>query len=188
MSDLLDYRNLLDAASFATRAHQGQLRKDGRTPYAAHAFRVCLVVRHIFGFDDPRMLAAALLHDTIEDTTTDLDDIISQFGAEIAEWVACLSKDKRLPDEQREREYLRRLAGAPWQVQVCKLADVFDNLMDTRGLTEDRRAHSLRRAEQYLEALQTIKVPEAQGPIRLVKELLREMQIGAPIDKGRREC
>src|SRR5947209_274805 len=86
MPNSLDDRLLLEAASFAARAHAGQLRKDGQTPYVSHVFRVCLVVRHLFGFDDGRMLAAALLHDTIEDTTTDFDDITRIFGTEIAEW------------------------------------------------------------------------------------------------------
>src|SRR5438132_11061847 len=94
---------LLDAVAFAARAHRGQLRKDGATPYVSHVFRACLVVRHVFGFDDERMLTAALLHDTIEDTTTDFDDVTERFGPEVAAWVACLSKDKRLPDDQRER-------------------------------------------------------------------------------------
>ena len=46
------YRPLLEAVSFAARAHQGQMRKDGKTPYASHVFRVCLILRHVFGIDD----------------------------------------------------------------------------------------------------------------------------------------
>ena len=40
-----NHRPLLEAIAFAARVHQGQLRKDGRTPYASHVFRVCLIVR-----------------------------------------------------------------------------------------------------------------------------------------------
>src|SRR5436190_19977054 len=102
--DRLDalYRPLLEAVSFAGRAHQGQLRKDRRTPYASHPFRVCLVLRHFFGFEEPAILTAALLHDTIEDTTTDYDDVAEHFGPEVAGWVAQLTKDKRLEDGPRE--------------------------------------------------------------------------------------
>src|SRR6516225_6065576 len=130
MKDPLDDLFVLEAATFAARAHKKQLRKDGQTPYASHVFRVCLVVRHVFGFDDLRMLIAALLHDTIEDTTTDFDDIVQRFGPKIAEWVAYLTKDKRLPEDLRERDYMKRLQEAPWQVHVCKLAEVYENLMD----------------------------------------------------------
>src|SRR5262245_47291713 len=86
---------LLDAVAFAARAHKPQLRKDGQTPYVSHVFRVCLIVRHVFGVSDPRVLTAAVLHDTIEDTTTDYDDVAARFGEEVASWVAALSKDKR---------------------------------------------------------------------------------------------
>src|SRR3954452_4870360 len=105
-------RTLLEAASFAARAHRHQLRKDGQTPYAAHPFRVCLIVRHVFGIDDPEVLPAALLHDTIEATTTDFDDLEERFGARVVGWVAHLSKDTRLPDEERQAAYIRPLAAA----------------------------------------------------------------------------
>ena len=170
------YRPLLEAASLAARAHDGQYRKDRVTPYASHPFRVCLVVRDIFGCDDPRMLIAALLHDVIEDTTTDYDDIEKHHGPEIASWVAYLTKDKRLPDAERELAYLEGLKTAPWQVQVCKLADIFDNLMDIPHLPSDRRAHALKRAEQYFADLRQLAAPEAKKPIALVGQLIEEMR------------
>src|SRR5713226_9468833 len=112
MTDSLDatHRPLLEAIAFASRAHQGQLRKDQRTPYASHVFRVCLIVRQVFGVEDAAVLTAAVLHDTVEDTTTDFDDLEKQFGAEIAGWVAALSKDKRLPDAEREKAYVTQLS------------------------------------------------------------------------------
>src|SRR5690348_6332920 len=113
---------ILEATSFAARAHDGHKRKDGKTPYVSHVFRVCLIVRDVFAFDDPRMLITALLHDTIEDTTTDFDDLAPIYGQEIASWVSMLSKDKRLPEGEREEAYIKQLKSAPWQVQVCKLA------------------------------------------------------------------
>ena|SRR5947209_7254596 len=177
MTDSHDDQSLLDAVAFAARAHQGQQRKDGKTPYASHPFRVCLVVRHVFGFDDRRMLIAALLHDTIEDTTTDFDGLAEAFGREVAEWVAFLSKDKRRPDDQRERAYIEGLRAAPWQVQVCKLADVYDNLQDTAGLPPERRKHSVARAQQYLEAVAGSKVPQMAQPLALVREQLRRVRL-----------
>src|SRR5262249_22101667 len=93
---------VLGAIAFAAHAHRHQLRKDQRTHYASHAFRVCFTVRHVFGIDDNSVLAAAVLHDTLEDTTTDFDDLAESFGKEIADWVAQLSKDKRLVHDGRE--------------------------------------------------------------------------------------
>jgi (p)ppGpp synthase/HD superfamily hydrolase len=127
-----------------------------------------MIVRHLFGCDDPRMLAAALLHDTIEDTTTDFDDIEETFGAEIADWVALLTKNKSLPHDEREIAYCRGLTGAPWQVQVCKLADVYDNLADSASLTAKGRHKGLANAKRYLEAIQSDLKEQAQPAWRMV--------------------
>src|SRR5689334_2895677 len=141
---------LLDAVAFAARAHRHQLRKDGQTPYASHPFRVCLVLRHVFGIDDAQVLTAAVLHDTVEDTTTDCDDLIERFGPDVARWVAALTKDKRFPDEERERAYAAALTAGGWQVQVCKLADVFDNLLDSGHFPPEKRRKTFSRSRFYL--------------------------------------
>jgi guanosine-3',5'-bis(diphosphate) 3'-pyrophosphohydrolase len=162
--DVIDpaYAKLLEAVAFAARAHQGQLRKDERTPYVSHVFRACLTLRHVFGIDDVPTLTAAVLHDTIEDTTTDYDDLAEQFGPQIAGWVALLSKDKRQEEGPREQEYMRRLAAADWQVKACKLADVFDNLADCGNIAA--KGHKvLKRASAYLQALDA---PDLPGPVR----------------------
>jgi guanosine-3',5'-bis(diphosphate) 3'-pyrophosphohydrolase len=165
---------VLDAVSFAARAHQGQLRKDQKTPYVSHVFRVCLIVRDLFGFDDPRMLMTALLHDVVEDTTTDFDDLAEKFSPEVAGWVALLTKDKRLAEDEREAAYLRQLTTAPWQVQVCKLADVYDNLSDLPTMPAEKRQQSLKRTKMYLEALQQVGREELRRPLELAWENWRQ--------------
>ena len=167
------FAKLQQAVAFAARAHQGQLRKDGRTPYASHPFRVCLVAAQVFGVHDPEILAAAVLHDTIEDTTTDYDDIVAAFGRNVAEWVRLLSKDKRLPEAEREEEYMRGLVSAGWQVQVLKLADIYDNLSDLDQLPAERRPQSLTRMRFYLDGMQTALKPEAQAAFTIVLSELR---------------
>jgi len=180
MADLgPDMRKLLEAVSFAARAHAGQLRKDGRTPYVSHVYRVALVVRHVFGIDDPAVLTAAVLHDTIEDTTTDFDDLAERFGPDVAEWVAILSKDKRLADDPREAAYRAGLAAAPWQVKVCKLADLCDNLMDSKHLTPQGRARTVARSRAYLDALNSPDLPPpGRRAYQLAEGMLNEMARG----------
>jgi guanosine-3',5'-bis(diphosphate) 3'-pyrophosphohydrolase len=171
------YRPLLEAVSFAARAHHGQIRKDGKTPYASHVFRVCLIVRHVFGLDEPAMLTAALLHDTIEDTTTDFDDIERKYGGDVARWVAYLSKDKRLQDDEREEKYRAGLAAAPWQVKACKLADIFDNLLDSRHLSAEQRRRTVNRSKLYLAALEEPDLPAAvRNAQQLVTRLLADIE------------
>jgi guanosine-3',5'-bis(diphosphate) 3'-pyrophosphohydrolase len=171
----VNYRLLLEAASFAARAHRHQMRKDGSTPYVSHAFRVCMIVRDLFGFDDPHMLMTALLHDVIEDTNTDFDDLAATFGPEVAQWVATLSKDKRLPEDRREEAYLEALCAAPWQVQACKLADLVDNLSDSDKLAADRQGHFLARARSCYEGLKKSTAPELQRPLDFVRHALRQV-------------
>jgi len=130
------------AASFAARAHAGQIRKDGVTPYIAHPYRVAMTVRETFGCDDPVCICAAILHDTIEDTTTDYDDILEEFGEDVAVCVAALSKDMRLSEGTREPSYDEQIARGDWRVKLVKLADVLDNLLDIRT---DKRKNTLER-------------------------------------------
>ena len=170
---------LLDAIAFAARAHAGQLRKDGRTPYVSHVLRVCLIARHLFGVEDPRVLTAAVLHDTIEDTTTDFDDIEEQFGLDVARWVSALSKEKRLREEEREATYCKILSESPWQVRVCKLADIYDNLTDSRSQPAAKQKHVLARARKYLDALQVNLPPEAKNAFTIVSELWSRMSASA---------
>lgn len=118
------------AASYAARAHNHQYRKDKKTPFVAHPFRVAMVLRDIFGCDDEVAIATALLHDTIEDTRTDFDDIHKRFGREVADCVACMTKNMLLIEPEREKDYDIRLEKGPWQARIVKLADVYDNGLD----------------------------------------------------------
>jgi guanosine-3',5'-bis(diphosphate) 3'-pyrophosphohydrolase len=165
----------LDAIALAARAHHGQLRKDQRTPYVSHVFRVAMIVRDIFACDDPDTLTAAVLHDTIEDTTTDYDDIEEAFGVEVARWVAALTKNKSLPHDERERTYSQVLQEAPWQVQLCKLADIFDNLIDSRHLTPPGRQKSFANAQRYLAAIHSGLKEEAARAWQIVADLRAQL-------------
>jgi guanosine-3',5'-bis(diphosphate) 3'-pyrophosphohydrolase len=165
---------LLRAIAFAARAHRHQLRKDGETPYVSHVFRVCLTLRHVFGVDDEPTLTAAVLHDTIEDTTTDFDDIEKGFGAEIAEWVRTLSKEKRDREPEREKKYIAGLAQAPWQVKVCKLADVHDNLLDSEHFHPQQRAKTFRNSRKYLNVLDDPD-EKAHRAYEIVQHLLNDL-------------
>jgi len=167
-----------DAVGFAARAHRHQLRKDRDTPYVSHVFRVCLVVRHVFGCDDPQVLAAALLHDTIEDTPTDCDDIIDHFGPDVARWVGALTKDMRLPHDEREVAYVRVLEEAEWQVKLCKLADLHDNLADSKHLAPEGRAKTVDKSRMYLTAVRKGMPDSIQAAFALVEQRLLQLESG----------
>jgi len=120
------------AASLAALAHLHHPRKDEKkTPYFSHPARVAMIVAVRFGCTDEKVLASAFLHDVIEDTRVDYDEIRKELDdKDVADFVACLSKDTRMVDTTREQLYHEQLAAGPWQARLVKLADVYDNLAD----------------------------------------------------------
>lgn len=166
-----------NACSFAARAHDGQIRKDGKTPYVAHPFRAAMAMRTIFGESDPAALAAAVLHDTIEDTKTDYEDLLELFGAEVADTVAAVSKDMRLPENRREKVYDEQLAQAGWRARLVKLADVYDNMAETlvspMGPTPAEQSARCRRAIALARA-DTSGRPSIARAIEVVEDLLKQ--------------
>jgi guanosine-3',5'-bis(diphosphate) 3'-pyrophosphohydrolase len=169
---------LLAAISFAARAHRHQLRKDGQTPYVAHVYRVAMILRHLFGVADSKVLTAAVVHDTIEDTTTDFDEIVEAFGRDVATWVVALTKDKRLPEAEREEAYGKRLAAGGPAVCLCKLADVYDNLTDSHTMSLEKRAKSIANARRYLAVFRPNLPAEAKAAFDLVEAKLAEVVDG----------
>lgn len=164
-----------EAASFAARAHRHQIRKDERTPYLAHPVRVALTVALVFGCTDETVMAAALLHDVIEDTTVDYDDVLAHFGPEVAGLVAALSKDPRLVESEREPRYDKRLDKADWRARLIKLADVYDNFSDAAG-----EAAKLKLAEKARRAIRLAEDdPELSEPRRLLIELVESAGLSA---------
>ena len=168
---------IFEAVAFAARSHRHQKRKDNETPYVSHVMRVCLVVRHVFGFDDPEMLCAALLHDTIEDTTKDRDDIVKEFGTTVGKWVSALTKNTALPEAEREAEYAARLAAADWQVKACKLADIYDNLGDSKNLLDGGHG-TVKKSHFYLNALRPGLPEQCLRAFKLVDARLAELEAG----------
>jgi len=163
------------AVAFAARKHRNQTRKDKTTPYVSHVYRVALTVRDVFGCSDPQALVAALLHDTIEDTTTDYDEVAEQFGTLIADLVAALTKNMALPEQQREDEYDSRLARADWRARLIKLADAYDNYCDWTSAI-DLRLDELRdkcRRAVNLAKPDAQSHPETAAAIRAVSALAK---------------
>jgi (p)ppGpp synthase/HD superfamily hydrolase len=164
-----------EAASFAARSHRYDLRKDGLTPYVAHPMRVAMTIACVFGFHDAQhqhVLAAALLHDTIEDGGTDYDDILAHFGRNVADLVAVMTKDARLKEDAREKAYDAQLAAGPWQGRLIKLADVYDNLLD--ALDPAARRRQLRKAARAVALARND--PQLRKARAIVQALARRMK------------
>jgi (p)ppGpp synthase/HD superfamily hydrolase len=126
MSDLVQ-----KAKAFATSAHEGQVRKYTGVPYIVHPIEVMEIVQTVK--HDDTMLAAALLHDVVEDTDCTLDDIRAEFGDDVASLVADLTDISKPEDGNREARKAKdreHSAGASASGQTVKIADLISNSLD----------------------------------------------------------
>lgn len=118
------------ARVFATAAHAavGQTRKYTGEPYIVHPAEVAAIVAAAGGTNE--MVAAAFLHDVVEDTGVSNDDVRAEFGNEVADLVAWLTDVSRPEDGNRKvRKAIDRehSASAPAAAQTVKVADLISN-------------------------------------------------------------
>jgi guanosine-3',5'-bis(diphosphate) 3'-pyrophosphohydrolase len=115
------------AYPLAVEAHIGQMRQEG-TPYVVHPLRVALLLAGR-GWRDDELLAAALLHDVVEDSAVTREGIAAQFGEAVADWVQVLTKPAKAERQHDwEDHYYAAIEAAPLQARLIKCADRLDNL------------------------------------------------------------
>jgi guanosine-3',5'-bis(diphosphate) 3'-pyrophosphohydrolase len=146
---------LLAAANFAAQRHSAQRRKgDQRIPYINHPIEVARIIAEEGGVVIPAVLIAALLHDTVEDTETTIDEIAAQFGQEVASIVAEVTDDKNLPKHERKRLQVANASKKSVGAKVVKLADKTANLRDI--LTNPPADWTVERQLQYARWAQAV--------------------------------
>jgi guanosine-3',5'-bis(diphosphate) 3'-pyrophosphohydrolase len=141
---------VLRAVAFAAHKHRDQRRKDvDETPYINHPITLAQVLREEGGVRDPAVIAAALLHDTIEDTETSYEELRGLFGATIADCVLEVTDVKFLSKVARKRLQVARAGRASRAAKQVKLADKICNLRDL--LASPPADWSLKRRQQYFD-------------------------------------
>jgi GTP diphosphokinase / guanosine-3',5'-bis(diphosphate) 3'-diphosphatase len=122
---------VLDAADFAARKHSTQRRKDAHaSPYINHPLALARILADTGKIAEPVILAASLLHDTMEDTQTSHDELRQRFGAEVADIVQEVTDDKTLEKPERKRLQVEAAAKKSRGAKLVKLADKISNLRD----------------------------------------------------------
>ena len=145
-----DLALLLKALSFAAHKHRDQRRKDAEaSPYINHPIALAQVLTGEGGVSDIEVLAAALLHDTIEDTDTSFEELEGEFGGRIAGMVAEVTDDKTLEKAERKRLQIEHAAGISAGAKLVKLADKICNLRDVADRPPAQ--WDLRRRQEYFE-------------------------------------
>jgi guanosine-3',5'-bis(diphosphate) 3'-pyrophosphohydrolase len=122
---------VLRAAQFAAMKHRNQRRKDKEaTPYINHPLALANVLWHEGRIADARIIAAALLHDTVEDTRTTRAELARAFGKPIATVVAEVTDNMRLDKKTRKRLQVEHAPYLSPPAKLVKLADKICNLRD----------------------------------------------------------
>jgi guanosine-3',5'-bis(diphosphate) 3'-pyrophosphohydrolase len=145
-----DLTRVLEAVKFSALKHRHQRRKDAAaSPYINHPVEVAELIWRVGGVRDLRVIVAALLHDTLEDTATTDAELRERFGGEILALVQEVTDDKRLPKEERKH---RQVLHAPDLSPGAKLIKLADKICNVRDVTHDPPHHwALERRQDYLE-------------------------------------
>ncbi|SAK78595.1 HD domain-containing protein [Caballeronia ptereochthonis] len=150
---------LIRAFAFAADKHRNQRRKDAEaSPYINHPIALADVLANEAGIDDERVLLAAVLHDTIEDTDTSHDELVRWFGEEVAHIVAEVTDDKSLPKAERKRLQIEHAAHVGHRAKLVKLADKICNLRDIATMppadwSDERKREYFEWAKRVVDAL-----------------------------------
>ena len=141
---------IIKAADFAAEKHRTKRRKDAAaTPYINHPLALARVLRVEAGVEDVAVLAAALLHDTVEDTDTTVEELAREFGDEIAGIVAEMSDVPALTKPEKKQKQVENAPRLSPKAKLVKLADKICNLRDVAG---NPPAHwPLERRQAYFE-------------------------------------
>ncbi len=142
-TQIRDFTRIREAFDFACAAHDGQMRKDGCSPFVIHPIAAAEIVASM-GLDEESVIAA-LLHDSIEDTDVTYDDIARRFGmavADIVEGVTKLSRMTYASMEDAQMENLRKLLMAmakDIRVIIIKMADRLHNMRTMEYQSGDKQ-------------------------------------------------
>ena len=169
-----DYALVKKAFEYCVLKHEGQKRSTGE-PYYTHPFNVALIIVSL-GMDS-KAIAAALLHDVVEDTDATLEDIKREFGEEVALLVDGVTKIGRLnfsTKEQQQAESLRKMLiamGQDIRVIIIKLADRLHNMRTIDAMTPQKQR------DKSVETLEIYAPIAHRLGIRSVKEELEDLAL-----------
>ena len=123
-------KKIIDAILFSAESHSGQVRKDGVTPYVNHPLEVMHLLAHTGNVSDADILAAAVLHDVVEDTTVTAIEIANRFGERVCRIVMELTDDKTLTKEERKKEQLNGAEHLSSEARLIRISDKICNAYD----------------------------------------------------------
>ncbi len=132
---------ILKAIKFASKKHAGQRDDCGKSYFYEHCFKVAYIIDYVC-HDDDNLLCAAYLHDTIEDTNTDYDELVREFNKDVADLVMEVTHEGRKDEIGYYFPRLKTQRGI-----VLKFADRISNLSRMESWDDNRKNHYLRKSK-----------------------------------------
>ncbi|OXB23656.1 guanosine polyphosphate pyrophosphohydrolase [Flavobacterium tructae] len=160
---------------FAAKRHadQNQVIPGTNLPYVVHLSNVTMEIlfasQNTTSFNTAFAIQIALLHDILEDTATTFEELVAEFDEEIAQAVLALTKNSKIPKEERMTDSLVRIKALSKEVWAVKLADRITNLQvppEDWSLEKIKEYHN-----QALQILNTLKGSNAYLEKRLLERI-----------------
>jgi guanosine-3',5'-bis(diphosphate) 3'-pyrophosphohydrolase len=169
---------LVDALAFAALKHRDQRRKDpDASPYINHPIALARVLSVEAGLHDAKLLAAAVLHDTLEDTETTFEELRERFGKTVATIVREVTDDRSLPKAERKRLQIEHAEHLSQRARLVKLADKICNVRDIAS--NSPRGWSLQRRREYFDWAKAV-IDQIRGTNKTLEKLFEEAYAGRP--------
>lgn len=188
-SELDDIRFLTKAYAFAAEKHRHQRRKDVHaSPFINHPIELVYVLTNIGDICDVITLVAAVLHDTVEDTETTVEELRQNFGSEVTSIVQEVTDDMSLPRDVRKKQQVEHAPSLSRQAKMVKLADLICNVDDvlhtySKFWSPDRRRNYVEWAKNVVAGLRGVSVAlEARfDELYEMRSIIDEQVLGHPL-------
>lgn len=166
---------LLAATKYAAEKHMLQRRKGcDNIPYINHTIRVAYTLQETGKINDPVVLAAAILHDVLEDTDASENELRDLFGEEVCTIVKEVTDDMSLTYDDRKRFQIKKAPTLSKKAKLIKIADKISNIQDVLtsplSWSNRRKRKYVEWSEQVIEGCRNINAPLEKAFDELVAE------------------
>ncbi|MBL9166782.1 MAG: bifunctional (p)ppGpp synthetase/guanosine-3',5'-bis(diphosphate) 3'-pyrophosphohydrolase [Verrucomicrobiales bacterium] len=175
-----DIASLLAAIQLAASLHSTQRRKNAAaTPYINHPIAVAEILARVGGVSELAVLQAAILHDTLEDTTVTREELSHRFGESVCRLVEEVTDDRTLSQVDRKRRQIEHAPHLSRPAQCIKVADKICNVSDLSS--DEPPSWSLARKREYVDWAEQV-VHACQGCSPALEQEFRQV-----VEKIRKE-
>lgn len=162
------------AKGFAVTLYRNQKMADKKTPFLDHLENVVNRLKPIGVSDE--VLAAAWLHDAIDDSLVGFDDLFSKFGREVAVLVSSISVDRSIPKKDQDTKYIQQLRQAPLEAKIIKLFHIASAIRELSALeiSKNQRNKQKKKNLHYFRAIRGDLLDQARYP--KISEIISMME------------